>query len=55
VPFIGIDRGITVFNPGSCGQRRFALPIVLGTLSIGERIQPAHVDCETGVAWLPPG
>jgi hypothetical protein len=54
VPFIGIDRGITVFNPGSCGPRRFALPIVFGTIDVGERVKLAHVDCETGAAWLPP-
>src|SRR5690606_8456532 len=34
VPFIGVDRGITVFNPGSIGPRRFTLPIVLGTIEI---------------------
>jgi len=25
VPFIGQDKGITVFNPGSIGPRRFSL------------------------------
>src|SRR5262245_7043822 len=34
VPFIGSDRGLTVFNPGSVGPRRFALPIVLGSIDI---------------------
>jgi uncharacterized protein len=28
VPFIGADREITMFNPGSIGPRRFMLPIV---------------------------
>lgn len=28
VPFIGADRGITMFNPGSTGPRRFMPPIV---------------------------
>ena len=55
VPFIGIDHGITVFNPGSIGPRRFHLPIVLGRIDIspaGGRL--AHVNCETGERWLPP-
>jgi uncharacterized protein len=55
VPFIGQERGITVFNPGSCGPRRFSLPIVFGTIDIGPRgIKLAHVDCETGQPWSPP-
>ena len=32
VPFIGRDRGLTVFNPGSIGPRRFRLPIVFGVI-----------------------
>ncbi|HEY3805605.1 MAG TPA: metallophosphoesterase family protein [Kofleriaceae bacterium] len=55
VPFIGIDRGIYVFNPGSCGPRRFQLPIVFGTMELAPTIKLAHVDCETGAAWSPPG
>ena len=27
VPFFGQDRGLTVFNPGSIGPRRFTLPM----------------------------
>lgn len=56
VPFIGIDQGLTVFNPGSIGPRRFALPIVLGTIDItpaGIRLQ--HIEAATGRQWLPPG
>ncbi len=54
VPFAGRDRGITVFNPGSVGPRRFALPIVFGTLSLSpEGARFAHVDCETGALWKP--
>ena len=34
VPFIGRDRGLSVFNPGSIGPRRFQLPIVLGAIEI---------------------
>jgi predicted phosphodiesterase len=55
VPFIGTDRGITVFNPGSVGPRRFALPIVLGTIEVTPAgFKLAHVDAETGQMWLPP-
>lgn len=55
VPFIGGERGLTVFNPGSIGPRRFHLPIVFGTIELGPgRLRLAHVDCETGAPWLPP-
>lgn len=55
VPFIGRDRGITLFNPGSIGPRRFQLPIVLGTIDITEAsARLKHIDCETGQDWLPP-
>lgn len=56
VPFIGSDRGIAVFNPGSVGPRRFALPIVLGTIDITPgAIRLTHLECETGAVWSPPG
>jgi uncharacterized protein len=56
VPFIGEDRGLTMFNPGSIGPRRFHLPIVFGTIDVSPRgVRLAHVDCETGERWLPPG
>ncbi|ACY15570.1 metallophosphoesterase family protein [Haliangium ochraceum] len=55
VPFIGEDRGLTVFNPGSVGPRRFALPIVFGMLRLGAGgLQLEHLSCETGATWLPP-
>jgi putative phosphoesterase len=55
VPFIGSDRGIAVFNPGSIGPRRFTLPIVLGTIDLGPAgLKLAHVDAATGETWLPP-
>jgi uncharacterized protein len=54
VPFIGSDRGLGVFNPGSIGPRRFHLPILFGVLEIaGARLSLRHVDCETGQTWLP--
>jgi uncharacterized protein len=56
VPFIGVDRGITVFNPGSVGPKRFSLPIVFGTIDLTPRgVKLAHVDVATGAVWLPPG
>ncbi len=56
VPFIGIDQGLTVFNPGSIGPKRFQLPIVLGTIDITPAgIRLAHIDVATGQQWLPPG
>ncbi len=55
VPFIGKDHGLTLFNPGSIGPRRFALPILLGTIDVSrESARLTHVDCETGKVWLPP-
>jgi len=55
VPFIGEDKGLTVFNPGSIGPRRFDLPIVFGIIDITpSAIRLAHVDCATGERWLPP-
>jgi putative phosphoesterase len=55
VPFIGLDQGLTVFNPGSIGPRRFTLPIVLGTIDISKAgVKLQHIDAETGGRWLPP-
>lgn len=55
VPFIGRDRGIAVFNPGSVGPRRFALPIVLGKIDITpDSIRLSHIDCATAEPWTPP-
>jgi putative phosphoesterase len=54
VPFAAHDRGITVFNPGSVGPRRFQLPIVLGVIEVtAARVSIRHVDCETGLHWQP--
>lgn len=55
VPFLGKDRDIVVFNPGSVGPRRFQLPIVFGTIDIAPAgVRFGHVDCETGERWSPP-
>lgn len=54
VPFIGRDRGLTVFNPGSVGPRRMHLPILFGVLEVaGGKLSLRHMDCETGREWLP--
>jgi putative phosphoesterase len=55
VPFIGRERDLTFFNPGSIGPRRFTLPILFGTIDVtpgGVRL--AHFECETGRPWSPP-
>lgn len=55
VPFIGRDRGLTLFNPGSIGPRRFQLPIVLGSIDVSPTsARLTHIDCETGQPWTPP-
>jgi len=55
VPFIGVDRGITVFNPGSIGPRRFALPIVFGKIDLAPTgVRLGHLSAETGQPWSPP-
>jgi uncharacterized protein len=54
VPFVGRDRGLAVFNPGSIGPRRFQLPIVFGVLELAAgKLSFRHVDCETGKDWRP--
>lgn len=56
VPFIGRDRGLVVFNPGSIGPRRFSLPIVFGVIGLSPYgIELRHINCETGEPWQPPG
>jgi putative phosphoesterase len=53
VPLVAEDRGVTVFNPGSAGPRRFSLPIVLGVIDIGATIAIRHLECESGMRWTP--
>lgn len=54
VPFIGRDKGLSMFNPGSIGPRRFGLPIVFGVLELADnKVRMHHVDCETGQRWMP--
>ena len=54
IPFIARDGALAVYNPGSCGPRRFDLPILIGTIDISEAgVDFRHVDCETGLDWRP--
>jgi len=54
VPFLGKEGGV-IFNPGSIGPRRFALPITFGVLDVGPSgAIPRHFCCETGEEWKPP-
>lgn len=54
VPFIGRDKNLSVFNPGSIGPRRFYLPIVFGVMELAAgKLSMKHVSCETGQTWLP--
>lgn len=54
IPFVTEDRGVTVFNPGSAGPRRFQLPILFGVIDIGPTgVSLRHIDCETGTRWSP--
>ena len=54
VPFLGRDRGLTLFNPGSIGPRRLRLPITLGMMRIArDGVRFSHLDCETGERWIP--
>ncbi len=54
LPFIGEDRGLTIFNPGSIGPRRFHLPIVFGVLEVAAGgVKLEHRDAATGKPWLP--
>lgn len=55
VPFIGTDQGLTVFNPGSIGPKRFALPILFGMIEFTPTgVKLAHIDAATGERWFPP-
>jgi putative phosphoesterase len=36
VPNFYKKKGVLYFNPGSCGSRRFELPVTVGLLTIGK-------------------
>jgi putative phosphoesterase len=55
VPLLARDGDAVVFNPGSAGPRRFALPVVFGRLDPGPGgAVPGHVDAASGGPWRPP-
>lgn len=47
-PLIERRKGVTYFNPGSCGPRRFELPVTIGLLTIEAGAPPTpeiiHLD-----------
>jgi putative phosphoesterase len=48
VPNFYTRKGVLYFNPGSCGPRRFELPVTIGILEItGEEICPRIVTLVT--------
>jgi len=54
VPLIARDGDIAVFNPGSAGPRRFALPVLFGTIDVSHlAVHLAHFACESGRPWKP--
>ena len=54
VPFIGQERGLAIFNPGSIGPRRFTLPILFGFMELSPTsVTLKHYDAETGAEWKP--
>jgi putative phosphoesterase len=36
MPNFYLRKGVLYFNPGSCGPRRFRLPVTVGLLTVGE-------------------
>jgi predicted phosphodiesterase len=36
VPNFYRRKGVLYFNPGSCGPRRFELPVTVGLLTVGD-------------------
>jgi len=48
VPNFYTKKGVLYFNPGSCGPRRFELPVTLGLLTIS-----AHGDLKPEIIHLP--
>jgi putative phosphoesterase len=48
VPNFYTKKGVLYFNPGSCGPRRFELPVTVGLLTIG-----AHGELKPEIIHLP--
>lgn len=47
-PLIQHKKGVLYFNPGSCGPRRFSLPVTIGMLTFasGSEVQAEILDLE---------
>jgi len=47
-PEIRRHKGVLYFNPGSCGPRRFSLPVTIGKVTVDEGLPPSaevvHLD-----------
>jgi uncharacterized protein len=48
VPNFHSKKGVLYFNPGSCGPRRFELPVTVGLLTIG-----TNGDLKSEIVYLP--
>jgi uncharacterized protein len=48
VPNFHTKKGVLYFNPGSCGPRRFELPVTIGLLTVN-----AHGELEPEIVRLP--
>lgn len=48
VPNFATKKGVLYFNPGSCGPRRFELPVTVGLLTVGK-----HGELEPKIITLP--
>jgi uncharacterized protein len=42
VPNFVTKKGVLYFNPGSCGPRRFELPVTIGVLEITGTLVPSR-------------
>lgn len=49
-PEIRRHKGVLYFNPGSCGPRRFSLPVTIGKLTINEGSLPAAENIHLDIA-----
>jgi len=43
-------KGVLYFNPGSCGPRRFRLPVTVGLLTVGKdgefKAEIVNLNCD---------
>lgn len=54
LPLVARDGRFGVFNPGSCGPKRFGLPITVGVIDVAATgVSFRHLDCTTGALWRP--